>query len=105
MITNLTGKTVDLNLVGLDGNAFAILGTWRRAAQRQGWTPAEITLVIDEATKGDYDHLLQVIIVHLTDGGRGSKGPRFELVAPAGFEPATMEFRGPCSAAELRGYT
>ena len=67
MITNLTGKTVDLNLVGLDGNAFAILGTWRRAAQRQGWTPAEITLVIDEATKGDYDHLLQVIIVHTSN--------------------------------------
>lgn len=67
MITNLTGKTVDLNLVGLDGNEFAILGAWRRAAQRQGWTLAEITLVIDEATKGDYDHLLRVIIVHTSN--------------------------------------
>lgn len=67
MVTNLTGKTVDLNLVGLDGNAFAILGTWRRAAQRQGLTLAEITLVIDEATKGDYDHLLRVIIAHTSN--------------------------------------
>lgn len=67
MITNLTGKTVDLNLVGLDGNAFAILGAWRRAAQRQGWTLAEITLVIDEATKGDYNHLLAIIIVHTSN--------------------------------------
>lgn len=67
MVTNLTGKTVDLDLVGLDGNAFVVLGTWRRAAQKQGWTLAEITLVIDEATKGDYDHLLRVIIVHTSN--------------------------------------
>lgn len=67
MITNLTGKTVKLNLVGLDGNAFAILGAWRRAAKSQGWTLAEITLVIDEATKGDYDHLLRVIVVHTSN--------------------------------------
>ena len=67
MVTNLTGKTVQLDLIGLDGNAFAVLGAWRRAAQKQGWTLAEITLVIDEATKGDYDHLLQVIVVHTSN--------------------------------------
>jgi hypothetical protein len=64
MIVNLVGKAVQLELVGLDGNAFAILGAWRRAAKSQGWTLAEITLVIDEATKGDYNHLLAVIMTH-----------------------------------------
>jgi hypothetical protein len=64
MIVNLVGKAVQLELVGLDGNAFAILGAWRRAAKNQGWTLAEITLVIEEATKGDYNHLLAVIMTH-----------------------------------------
>jgi hypothetical protein len=64
MMVNLVSKTVQLELVGLDGNAFAILGAWRRAASKQGWTLAEITLVIEEATKGDYNHLLAVIMTH-----------------------------------------
>jgi hypothetical protein len=39
-------------------------GAWRKAAKNQGWTLAEITLVIEEATKGDYNHLLAVIMTH-----------------------------------------
>lgn len=42
-----------------DGNAFAILGTVRRALRRAGVSQEEIKEFSDEATSGDYDHLLQ----------------------------------------------
>lgn len=57
-------KKVKLNLVGLDGNALAIMGAWDRAARREGWSQAEINAVLDDAKSGDYDHLLQVMIRH-----------------------------------------
>jgi hypothetical protein len=60
MIT--TTKKVKLELVGLDGNAFAVMGAFQRAARRQGWTPEEIKLVLDECMSGDYDHLLTTIM-------------------------------------------
>lgn len=57
-------KTVDLDLVGVNANAFAIMGTFSRQAKREGWTKQEIDLVLDEAKTGDYDHLLATIILH-----------------------------------------
>lgn len=54
--------TIHLNLVGIDGNAFAILGAWRTAARRAGWPQASIEEVTTEAQSGDYDHLLQTIM-------------------------------------------
>lgn len=54
----MNGKKVKLKLVGLNGNAFALMGAFQRAAKDQGWTKEEISKVIDECTKGDYDHLL-----------------------------------------------
>lgn len=38
---NLVGKTVNLELVGTDGNAFAVLGAFRKQARREGWTKEE----------------------------------------------------------------
>jgi hypothetical protein len=61
---NLVGKTVKLDLVGEDGNAFSILGLFQKRARREGWTSEEIEKVIDNATSGDYNHLLATIIVH-----------------------------------------
>jgi len=55
-------KKVKLNLVELDGNAFAIMGEFKKAARRQGWTPEEINEVMEEAKKDDYDHLLATFI-------------------------------------------
>jgi hypothetical protein len=52
---------VRLKLVGTDGNAFAILGAFQHAAREQGWSREEIKAVVDEATSGDYCHLLQTI--------------------------------------------
>lgn len=55
-------KKVRLQLVGLDGNAFALMGAFQRAARRQGWTPEEIKPVLDDCMSGDYDHLLNVLM-------------------------------------------
>lgn len=52
------GKKVKLELVGLDGNAFFLMGAFRKQARREGWTTEEIQSVIDECTSGDYNHLI-----------------------------------------------
>lgn len=57
-------KKVKLKLIGLNGNAFALLGAFKRQAQREKWTPAEITLVIDKAMSGDYNELLRTLSAH-----------------------------------------
>ncbi len=57
-------KKVSLELVGIDGNAFAILGAFQKQARREGWEADEIKEVMDDAQSGDYDHLLQVMIAH-----------------------------------------
>lgn len=54
-------KTVNLELVGLDGNAFALMGAFQRQAKKEKWTHEEIRVVLDECTAGDYDHLLQTL--------------------------------------------
>ncbi len=58
---NKINKTIDLELVGLDGNAFAIMGAFTRQARREKWTQEEINLVLDEARSGDYNHFLATI--------------------------------------------
>ena len=47
---------------GVDGNAFAILGKARGAARRAGWSAEKTTALIDEATSGDYNHLLATMM-------------------------------------------
>lgn len=64
---NTSAKKVKMELVGLDGNAFVIMGTWRSNALRQGWSQEEVRAVIDEAQSGDYDHLLATIAMNTTD--------------------------------------
>lgn len=49
---------VVVELVGGDGNAFAILGAVRRALVNAGVEPADVSAYMSEATAGDYDHLL-----------------------------------------------
>jgi hypothetical protein len=57
-------KKINLKLVGLNGNAFAILGAFNSAAKKQGWTREEIAEVTKEAMSKDYDHLLATIADH-----------------------------------------
>lgn len=49
----------ELSLCGEDGNAFSILGRAFRAAKKAGWTEEQTEKFKNEATAGDYDHLLQ----------------------------------------------
>lgn len=48
-----------LDLEGPGGNAFSILGAFRRAARHAGWSKEEIDIVFEEATSSDYEHLLE----------------------------------------------
>ena len=57
-------KTVSLDLVGLDGNAFNLLGAFRRQAKKEDWTAEEIDAVLVEAKCGDYQHLLATLLNH-----------------------------------------
>lgn len=50
---------ITVRLTGEDGNAFAILGKVQRALRKGNVDQATIAEFMDEATGGDYDHLLQ----------------------------------------------
>ena len=60
MIGGATAKP-KLELLGADGNAFAILGKAQRVAKQNGldWDAIQA-----EAMSGDYDHLLQTMMTH-----------------------------------------
>jgi hypothetical protein len=60
----LKDKKINLDLVGLDGNAFALMGAFQRQARKEKWTPEEIKAVLTECQSGDYNHLLQTLIAH-----------------------------------------
>ena len=57
---NIKYPTVKVTLVGEDGNAFFILGRVSRALREAGVDAATIKEYSDEATSGDYNHLLAV---------------------------------------------
>ncbi len=72
MVTNLVnGKVVKMNLVGLDGNCFSLMGHFQQNGRRQGWTKNEIDVVLKECMSGDYDHLLQTLMVHTEEVDEG----------------------------------
>ncbi len=53
---------VQMQLEGLDGNAFRLLSAFAVNAKRQGWSQQEIEAVKQKAMQGDYDHLLSTLI-------------------------------------------
>lgn len=57
-------KSVRLNLVGLDGNAFVLGGAFISSARREGWREEEIRAVIRDATSGNYHRLVHVLALH-----------------------------------------
>lgn len=57
---------IKVNLVGRDGNAFAILGSVRSAMKNGGCTQEQIDTFMTEAMSGDYDHLLQTCMKTVT---------------------------------------
>jgi hypothetical protein len=50
---------VTVTLIGEDGNAFSILGKVQKALRKADVPDEQVREFFDEATSGDYDHLLQ----------------------------------------------
>jgi hypothetical protein len=57
-------KKITLDLEGIDGNAFSLMGAFKAQARREGWTPLEIETVMQECMSSDYDHLLDTLVNH-----------------------------------------
>lgn len=53
---------IEVELTGTDGNAFAILAKVRTSMRKNGVPKEEIDKFSDEATSGNYDHLLQTVL-------------------------------------------
>ena len=53
-----------IDLLGPDGNAFVVMGIFKNQAKKEGWPESEIQVVLGEAIRGDYDHLLETIKSH-----------------------------------------
>ena len=51
-----------MDWVGVKDNAFAMLGAFRKAARRHGYSQADIDRVIDDARSGAYEHLVSVLM-------------------------------------------
>ena len=60
-------KQINLQMTGLDGNAFAIMGAFQRQAIKEGWSKQEINFVLDDARSKDYSHLVSTICNHCVD--------------------------------------
>lgn len=72
MTERVTGPPSDLipaplDLVGIDGNAGAVIGAVARALRRAGNPPHIVDAFRLEATKGNYDHLLQIAMAYTCD--------------------------------------
>lgn len=62
MVNGLRFPDIHVPLVDHDGNAFAILGSVQRALREHGVTEVEVSEFFQQATSGDYDHLLRTVM-------------------------------------------
>lgn len=49
----------------IDGNAFSIIGTVKKALKKSGADKEYISQYFQQATSGDYDHLLAVTVPYV----------------------------------------
>lgn len=52
---------ITVELIGIDSNAFSILGACTRAMRKAHLTQSEIDTFMQEATSSNYDHLLATV--------------------------------------------
>lgn len=57
---------IEVELVGNDGNAFAIMGAVSKALKRAKVSEAEVNQYMAESMSGDYDNLLRVAMAWVT---------------------------------------
>jgi len=55
-------KKVNFDLQSVDGNAFALMGGFKRQALKEKWTKEEVDCVLQECMSGDYDNLVQSLL-------------------------------------------
>jgi hypothetical protein len=60
-----TKPTTSDDLIGVDGNAFAIMGTTSRLLKRAGASQSFTIAYMNEAMSGDYDHLIATSVAYL----------------------------------------
>jgi hypothetical protein len=63
---NVKHPEVIVELTGMDGNAFAVLGKVGKALKHAKLEKEEVEAFYAEATSGDYDHLLQTCMRWVT---------------------------------------
>lgn len=61
-MTDIKYPEITVNITGVDGNAFNILGICTREMKRHHLPKSEIDKFFDEATSGGYDDLLRVVM-------------------------------------------
>lgn len=54
--------TMKYDLVGVDGNAFAVMAYVLRAMKECGCNKVDQSIYVENAKSGDYDHLLAVSV-------------------------------------------
>ena len=62
--TNLLPQKPTVQLLGNDGNAFAIIGQCQRAWRKAGLDNSQWKLIMADMMSGSYDHLLQVAVTY-----------------------------------------
>jgi len=70
-IINLGGTMSNYSLIGIDGNAFSVMGYVTRAMRKEGKSKEEIDEYRAKAMSGDYNNLLlesQEVIDELNGG-------------------------------------
>lgn len=56
-------KKVKLNLVGLDGNIYYLLGMFEKQAKKENWTESEINIIEDKVLNSEsYEEALSILI-------------------------------------------
>ena len=53
------------SLVGVDGNAYCVMGYTTRAMKREGFSKEEVDEMYDKAESGDYNNLLRVCMDYI----------------------------------------
>ena len=65
---------VQFQLVGIDGNAFSILGTAQKFARKAGLSKEQIEEYVNEATSGDYNNVISTTMNYFDCSGQDECG-------------------------------
>ncbi len=63
----MNNRFVTGTLIGVDSNAFSLMGHFKKLALRQGFSREWVDSIIQDAMSGDYDRLLRVLDSHMRE--------------------------------------